>query len=113
MKRSIAVIGQGFVGGTLTTVFTERGATVYACDKAGKYVPAAFPVSSLIKDLVLKCESMPDFSGVYFVCVPTPMSEQGAADTSTVEDVLKEIASAPGDATRIAVIKSTVPQVPL
>ena len=33
---SIAVIGQGFVGGSLTTVFSERGETVYVYDKAGK-----------------------------------------------------------------------------
>jgi hypothetical protein len=25
MKKTIAVIGQGFVGGSLTTVFAERG----------------------------------------------------------------------------------------
>ena len=43
MTKSIAVIGQGFVGGSLTTVFSERGFDVYAYDKAGKYAKGALP----------------------------------------------------------------------
>jgi 3-hydroxyacyl-CoA dehydrogenase len=39
--KSIAVIGCGFVGGSLTTVFSERGFNVYAYDKAGKYANGA------------------------------------------------------------------------
>ena len=41
--KSIAVIGQGFVGGSLTTVFAERGFDVYAYDKAGKYSKGSLP----------------------------------------------------------------------
>lgn len=33
---SVAVIGQGFVGGSLTTVLSERGLTVYTYDKTDK-----------------------------------------------------------------------------
>ena len=33
---SVGVIGQGFVGGSLTTVLSERGETVFVYDKAGK-----------------------------------------------------------------------------
>jgi nucleoside-diphosphate-sugar epimerase len=40
---SIAVIGQGFVGGSLTTVFAERGFDVYAYDKSGRYAKGALP----------------------------------------------------------------------
>jgi UDP-glucose 6-dehydrogenase len=36
MKKSIAVIGQGFVGGSLTTVFSEHGFDVCVYDKLGK-----------------------------------------------------------------------------
>ena len=43
MKKSVAVIGQGFVGGSLTTVLSERGLDVYAYDKSGKYVKGALP----------------------------------------------------------------------
>jgi prephenate dehydrogenase len=32
----IGVIGQGFVGGSLTTVFSERGEKVLVYDKTGK-----------------------------------------------------------------------------
>ena len=120
---SIAVIGQGFVGGSLTTVFSERGEKVYVYDKAGKVAlggTASFTrqstidliVPSSITEFVRECEATTGFSGVYFVCVPTPMYEDGSPDTRIVEDVLDLIASAPYGADsprRIAVIKSTVP----
>lgn len=117
MKKSIAVIGQGFVGGSLTTVFAEHGFDVYAYDKSGKYAKGSLPshgdpvagypdsISELIGDN--EGGGTPDFSGVYFVCVPTPMYEDGSADLSIVESVLDELASVPGE--RIAVVKSTVP----
>jgi len=117
MKNSIAIIGQGFVGGSLTTVFAERGFDVYTYDKAGKYAKGAWrrgddetslpqrPIS--IKDLVSICESKEKFSNVYFVCLPTPMYEDGSADLSIVDGVLDELATQPGE--RIAVVKSTVP----
>jgi UDPglucose 6-dehydrogenase len=114
---SIAVIGQGFVGGSLTTVFTERGFDVYAYDKSGRYAKGALPshgdfaagYPSSIKELVLDNEGggTPGFSNVYFVCLPTPMFEDGSADLSIVESVLEELAAIPGE--RIAVVKSTVP----
>ena len=117
MKTSIAVIGQGFVGGSLTTVLSERGIDVYAYDKAGKYAKGALPtygditvVSAFpnsISELVSHFESYPTSSKIYFVCLPTPMYEDGSADLSIVEGVLDELSKIPGD--RIAVVKSTVP----
>jgi len=122
--KSIAVIGQGFVGGSLTTVFAERGFDVYTYDKAGKQAPGAkhshevtvhsegltsydlLPASS-VEDLVASCEALKTFSGVYFVCLPTPMFEDGEADLSIVEGVLEQLSKLPGN--RIAVVKSTVP----
>lgn len=114
--KSIAVIGQGFVGGSLTTVFAERGFDVYAYDKLGKLAPGgkfsfsikgcSLPCSS-VKQLVETCESRNDFSKIYFVCLPTPMFEDGEADLSIVEGVLKELSEQAGE--RIAVVKSTVP----
>lgn len=115
--KSIAILGQGFVGGALTTVMSERGFTVYAYDKAGKYVNEAvspfstadndkdFPAS--VTELITACETQKSFTGVFFVCVPTPMYEDGSADLSIVESVLLELAAVPGK--RIAVVKSTVP----
>ena len=108
--KSIAVIGQGFVGGSLTTVFAERGFDVYVYDKIGKRAPGANPDTvTSIKSLVKSCqEKGKSFSGVFFVCLPTPMFEDGEADLSIVEGALKELADA-GGADRIAVVKSTVP----
>jgi UDPglucose 6-dehydrogenase len=120
---SVAVIGQGFVGGSLTTVFYERGETVYVYDKAGKVSPGGvagfsrqitreFVYPKSITEFVRECEGVSGFSGVYFICVPTPMFEDGSPDTRIVEDVLELIASAPygsDSPRRIAVIKSTVP----
>ena len=112
-KNSIAVIGQGFVGGSLTQVFSERGFIVYTCDKKGISAPGSYNGS------VWSLKSMVDFAervsptkdhcflSTYFVCVPTPMRKTGAADLSIVESVLQELANIPGE--RVAVVKSTVP----
>lgn len=132
--KSIAVIGQGFVGGSLTTVFSERGTRVFAYDKFGRYVEGSYPINnphtktppggtsfippaerdrstSYVSDSVAKlvafCEMQQTFSKVYFVCLPTPMYEDGEADLSIVDGVLAELAACPGD--RVAVVKSTVP----
>ena len=120
---SIGVIGQGFVGGSLTTVFSERGETVYVYDKAGKLangginafkrsIPLEYIYPGSIPEFVRECEGTSGFSGVFFVCVPTPMYEDGSPDTTIVEDVLELISVSPYTADspeRIAVIKSTVP----
>ena len=110
-KKTIGVIGQGFVGGSLTRVFDERGFDVYAFDKAGVYVNEALKISSAgyqytLEKMVVCLESKERFTGVYFVCVPTPMRQDGSADLRIVESVLRELAEIPGD--RIAVVKSTV-----
>lgn len=109
-KHSIAVIGQGFVGGSLTTVMAERGLDVFTYDKAGVKALGADPFHwSGIKELVNELESAnhKNFTCVYFVCLPTPMFQTGECDTSIVEGVLKELSEISGN--RIAVIKSTVP----
>lgn len=109
--KSIAVIGQGFVGGSLTTVFAERGFDVYVYDKIGKRAPGANPAEDVtsIKHLVASCQAKgKSFSNVFFVCLPTPMYEDGEADLSIVEGALKELAEA-GGTDRVAVVKSTVP----
>ena len=112
-NKSVAVIGQGFVGGSLTTVMSEHGFTVYTYDKTGKRAPGGrcpredgFEADS-VAGLVDACERVPGFPGVYFVCVPTPMYEDGSADLSIVQGVLEELASVAGE--RTAVVKSTVP----
>lgn len=108
--KSIACIGQGFVGGSLTTVFSERGFTVYTYDKAGKVAPGGKSLSPLVNSvatLVRECETIKGFTRLYFLCLPTPMLDNGDADLSIVEGVIGELAQIPGE--RIAIIKSTVP----
>jgi UDPglucose 6-dehydrogenase len=104
--KSVAVIGQGFVGGSLTTVLAERGATVLTYDLSGKLAPGGQRHPSLV-GLVGAYESRRDCSGIYFVCVPTPMRADGSADTSIVESVLEKLATDAVD--RIVVVKSTIP----
>ena len=121
--KSIAVIGQGFVGGSLTTVFAERGVRVYAHDKnpnvraiggkdimdttVGKKVMGQGFHSPNVSKFAEACDQLPGFSGIFFVCVPTPMKADGFADLTIVDSVLDELASEETD--RIAVIKSTIP----
>lgn len=114
--KSIACIGNGFVGGSLTTVFAERGAKVYVFDKAKKLAKGGIDLIAQknaehnIKTFLQLCEEDQNFSGVFFVAVPTPMRKDGAADLSIVESVLMELAAARGSKReRIAVIKSTCP----
>lgn len=52
-------------------------------------------------------EEFVDWADTIFVCVPTPELENGACDTSIVEDVVRKIANRRQDV--IVVIKSTVP----
>ena len=72
MNKVIACIGNGFVGGSLTTVFAERGFDVYAYDKSGKYATGAKIVKDAdnLNDFILSIEKDREFSRVYFVCLP-------------------------------------------
>jgi UDPglucose 6-dehydrogenase len=117
-RKIIGVVGQGFVGGALTQVMS-RFYDVWVYDKAGHVavggqVPVRRSGGPSIAHLVEECETADGFTGVFFVCVPTPMKPSGECDVSIVQSVLDELAAAPGAMrrdrpTRIAVVKSTVP----
>lgn len=110
-KNKFACIGQGFVGGSLTTVMSERGFDVFTYDKAGKVAEGGIKftgkANSSISEFVHEAENQVGFSKIYFVCLPTPMFEDGSCDLSIVSGVLQELANIKGE--RIAVVKSTVP----
>lgn len=115
---SVAVIGQGYVGGTLTTVLSERGERVLVFDRIGKRAEGGVDEfngrgrPATLTDFVQACEATDGFTGIFFVCVPTPMYADGTADVSVVEEVLAGICDSPVRADspdRIAVLKSTVP----
>ena len=119
MKKIIGVIGQGFVGGSLSQGMLHAF-DVYAYDKGGVLSPGVTngahnplvggsgdSLSMLVERLEVHTINRTKFTDVYFVCLPTPMYENGEADLRIVESTLVELASFPGD--RIAVVKSTVP----
>jgi UDPglucose 6-dehydrogenase len=115
----ISVIGQGFVGGSLSTVFSERGVGVFTFDKAGKterggtsefFVDSSNIIPSTLNQFVECCESINQFSGIYFICLPTPMKADGSCDVSIVESVLDQLSlNNQRGLSRVAIVKSTVP----
>ena len=88
----IGIIGQGYVGTAIKVGF-EPHYQVETYDKS--------KTTCDLKQLVWGCE-------VIFVCVPTPMNEDGSCHTDIVESVIKEIDTY-ANGLQIVVIKSTVP----
>lgn len=117
IKSSVLVIGAGFVGSSLGTVFAEKGLDVWSWDISGKVANGCRDPRSLTSSRFLALTTSdvvrliqhhdPGFSGIAFACVPTPMFEDGEADLSIVESVLDELSKASEPV--IAVVKSTVP----
>ncbi len=111
MTTSVGIVGQGFVGGSMATVLAERGVSPFVFDIAGKVSPGGMPTNSFsLAEHIRFCDALE--VDIHFLCLPTPMSKDGSADTSVVYEALREIASVappPSSRDRIAVIKSTVP----
>lgn len=100
----IGIIGQGYVGTAIKVGFEPH----YQVETYDKYDEDKSTCESL-RDLVGKCEVM-------FVCVPTPMNNDGSCHTDIVEEVVSDIneivletESYPYHIKPIVVIKSTVP----
>ena len=111
--KTCAVIGQGFVGGSLTTVLSETyKVKPYVFDIAGKVAKGGVSLGyDNLEDFIVELESdSPEsFTGIYFVCLPTPMCEDGSADLSIVESVLTKLNSVVPTSKKVVVIKSTIP----
>lgn len=86
-RKKIAIIGYGVVGKAMADVFHNKDVLVY--DKKR-------PLSNPRKKTIAKCD-------LAIVCVPTPMSKDGRADISAVEEVVSWLD------TPLILIKSTVP----
>ena len=93
--ETIGIIGQGFVG----TAIKEGMSKHYNVFTYDKFLKEKSNVVN-IKELASRCP-------IIFVCVPTPMFATGECDTSTVEEIIKEIDSVGRN--HIVVLKSTVP----
>jgi UDPglucose 6-dehydrogenase len=89
---TIGIIGQGFVGNAVYKKFKQYyDVLTYDLDVSKS--------NSTKEDLINK-------SDVIFVCLPTPMNQDGTCNVSIVEGVIKEINDLELD--KILVIKSTV-----
>jgi UDPglucose 6-dehydrogenase len=91
----IGIVGQGFVG----TAIKEGMSKFMKVHTYDKYVSE----KSSCKDLMELCLR----SGVIFVCLPTPMRDDGSCDISIVKDTVLKIDRYNSD--NVVVIKSTIP----
>jgi UDPglucose 6-dehydrogenase len=122
---AIAVVGGGYVGLTTAACFARLGHDV-ACgdvdrEKVGRLAKGEVPVleeglPALVAEglasrrlaFVVGAAQAARAAEFVFLCVPTPPGEDGRADMSIVEDVVREIAPVlrPGS---VVINKSTVP----
>ena len=89
-KLKLGIVGHGFVGKATDWGFNKR-------------------VSKFIVDPLLdtNIEDLKEFEPeIVFICVPTPMNNDGSQDSSIIENVIKELVSYCPNA--IKVVKSTV-----
>ncbi len=94
MSYTVGIIGKGFVGGAMYENFKDVfNVLVWDTDEGKRNV-------STFREFV-------EGSDIIFVCVPTPMKEDGACDTYIVASVIDDIAQI--DRRKYVVIKSTVP----
>lgn len=89
---NIGIIGQGFVGNAVYQKF-RHFFNVYTYDLNNRLC------NSTEKEIIEKCS-------IVFVCVPTPMNEDGSCNISTVESVIKKFSLTNNC---ILIIKSTIP----
>lgn len=95
IKDRVGIVGQGFVG----TAVKEGLKNTFRIETYDKY-SAEKSTCSTLEELVNK-------TAMIFVCLPTPMREDGSCDLSIVKSVIKEIDSFKFPS--ICVLKSTVP----
>lgn len=96
----VGIVGQGFVGGAMKAYFDKHNFPVVAYDK--------------YKSGYKKLEDVVKSADVIFVCVPTPMRQNGECYTGIPEEVFADIdrtakeIGRPGDSF-VLCLKSTVP----
>ena len=79
MKHKIGLVGTGFVGSAIATCFDLLLKGKVEIREYDKYKDTE-SLESVVKN-----------SEVIFICLPTPMDEDGSCDTSIVESVCEEI----------------------
>ena len=90
---NIGIIGQGFVGNAIYQKLSKYY-KVFTYDLNDKLCNSTFD------ETVSRCK-------IVFVCLPTPMNQNGSCNLDIIEDVLSQI-NEYTDTERIVVIKSTI-----
>jgi len=89
--KKIAILGYGYVGKAMNSFIKDHyEAVIY-----DPYLAKEGTISTVTKNQINKCHAA-------FICVPTPMSDDGSCDISIVEDIFKWLD------VEIVIIKSTV-----
>jgi UDPglucose 6-dehydrogenase len=109
-RKSIGVIGQGFVGTAVREKMKEEF-LVRAYDKFNPELCIDYTGSEIYDESRNSIDSLVESCDIIFVCVPTPMFPDGECDTSIVKSVISDLAQSCESLDRsvIAVLKSTVP----
>lgn len=94
MSYTVGIVGKGFVGGAMYENFKDVFTTLVWDTDINKRIN------------VFSFEDFVNRSDIIFVCVPTPMKEDGSCDTFIVSSVIDDIAQV--DRRKYVVIKSTV-----
>jgi len=96
--KNIGIVGIGYVGRAVKSVF-EKKYKIFTFDLNGK----------------CNCESLEELvfsSKTIFICVPTPMNEDGSCNITIVENIISKINNITIDkkySNKTIVIKSTIP----
>ncbi len=99
MKYQIGILGQGYVGKAISEAFSKHFQHLNTYDK---YISKYSSVNSL-EELTKKSE-------IIFICLPTPMKNNGECFTGIVEEEIQKINQISNESDeKIVVIKSTVP----
>ena len=108
-NKTIGIVGQGFVGTAIREKFRECY-TVNTYDKFNKDASVTYVEDKVLKDNNT-IKSLVENNKIIFVCVPTPMFEDGECDTSIVKSVINDLADEcdSQDKEIIAIVKSTIP----
>lgn len=111
MTKTIGIIGQGFVGTAIREQF-KKTFNVKCYDKFAKDLCVTHTPGTIIDETPKNSiATLVEECNVIFVCVPTPMFEDGECDTRIVESVIEDISKEAEFQNKkvVAIIKSTVP----